>query len=105
MVIVMETTSVPATAPDAAHSSGTSPAEELPGLYRAILDRIAALEGIGERNEAARLRRQATEAYSGAWDAAGRRSLVSLLAQADRALSGGPQQRTWVPRRRSAPAR
>ena len=105
-MIVMETTSVPGpAAPDAGPVGGASPAEELPGLYRAILDRVAALEGLGEREEAARIRRLATDTYSGAWDAAGRRSLVSLVARADRAIAGDSPARTWVPRRRSAPAR
>ena len=102
----METTSVPGPAtPDAGSAGGASPAEELPGLYRAILDRVAALEAIGARDEAARIRRLATGTYSGAWDAAGRRSLISLLARADRAIAGDLPTRTWVPRRRSAPAR
>ena len=91
---------------DVGMSSGaTSPAEELPGLYRAILDRVAMLESVGERDEAARIRRDATETYSGAWDAAGRRTLLSLLGRADRALAGNPPPRTWLPRRRSVPAR
>ena len=103
----METTSLPApAAPDAGVSpSGASTAEELPGLYRAILDRVAILESGGERDEAAKIRRLATEAYSGAWDAAGRRSLLSLLNRADRVIAGDAPQRTWVLRRRSAPAR
>ena len=37
-----------------------SPAEELPTLYRAILDRVALLEAAGERGEAGRVRLQAT---------------------------------------------
>ena len=41
-----------------------SPAEDLPALYRAILDRVAVLEGVGERVQAARLRSEATDAYS-----------------------------------------
>jgi hypothetical protein len=98
----METRSLPA---PAALDVGASPAEELPGLYRAILERVAELEGLGERAEAARIRRSATESYSGAWDDAGRRSLVALLARADRAIAGEAQPRTWVPRRRSATAR
>jgi hypothetical protein len=107
IVIVMETTSVPApAAPDAgAPSSGASPAEELPGLYRAILDRVAILENGGARDEAATIRRLATEAYSGAWDAAGRRTLASLVSRADRAIAGDAPQRAWLLRRRSAPAR
>jgi hypothetical protein len=98
----METRSLPA---PAALDVGASPAEELPGLYRAILERVAELEGLGERAEAARIRRSATETYSGAWDDAGRRSLVALLARSDRAIAGEAQPRTWVPRRRSAAAR
>jgi hypothetical protein len=98
----METRSIPASAaPDA----GASPAEELPGLYRVILERVAELEQLGERAEAARIRRSATDVYSDAWDAAGRRGLLSLLARADRVIAGETPPRTWVLRRRSAAAR
>ncbi|MGK2851554.1 MAG: hypothetical protein ACSLFN_11670 [Candidatus Limnocylindrales bacterium] len=62
----------------------TSPAEELPALYRAILDRVAELEAGGERAAAGRVRRQATAAYSRAWDERARRSLLSLLRDAGR---------------------
>jgi hypothetical protein len=61
-----------------------SPAEELPGLYRAILDRVAELETAGERAEAARVRTAATHAYSRAWDAKARRELETLLRRAAR---------------------
>ena len=43
-------------------------AEELPSLYRAILDRVAELEAAGQRTEAARMRSTATQIYSRAWD-------------------------------------
>jgi hypothetical protein len=56
-----------------------SPAEELPALYRAILDRVAALELAGDRADAARLRSEATDAYSRAWDERARRRLEALL--------------------------
>jgi hypothetical protein len=66
-------------------SMGTStPAEELPALYRAILDRVAELELAGERSAAARVRREATAAYSRAWDERARRRLTSLLRAAER---------------------
>ena len=105
-MIVMETTSVPGpAAPTPALPAARRQPRKLPVLYRAILDRVAALEGLGERREAARIRHLATGTYSGAWDAAGRRSLVALLARADRAIAGELPIRTWVPRRRSAPAR
>ncbi|MEO6207646.1 MAG: hypothetical protein ABIP77_06805 [Candidatus Limnocylindrales bacterium] len=60
-----------------------TPAEELPALYRAILDRVAQLEASGARDEAARVRRHATTAYSRAWDERARRELLGLLRQAD----------------------
>lgn len=56
-----------------------SAAEELPGLYRAILDRVAGLEADGERDVAARVRTAATRAYSRAWDDRARRQLEALL--------------------------
>jgi hypothetical protein len=61
-----------------------SPSEELPALYRAILDRVADLEAAGERSEAAQLRTQATAAYSRAWDERARRRLETLLRHATR---------------------
>ena len=50
-------------------------AEELPSLYRAILDRVAELEAAGRRAEAARMRSSATQIYSRAWDDRARRQL------------------------------
>ncbi len=61
-----------------------SPAEELPALYRAILDRVAVLEAGGERVQAARLRTDAREAYSRAWDERARRRLETLLRRSER---------------------
>ena len=60
-----------------------SPAEELPGLYLAILQRVAELEAAGRRREAGRVRRAATKAYSRAWDERARHSLLELLRDAD----------------------
>ena len=65
-----------------------SPAEELPALYRAILDRVAELEAAGDRGEAGRVRRAATQAYSRAWDERARRQLEALLRRAARPTSG-----------------
>lgn len=61
-----------------------SRAEDLPSLYRAILDRVAELEAAGKRSEATRVRRDATTAYSRAWDDRARRELESLLRRADK---------------------
>jgi hypothetical protein len=88
-------------APDPAHT----PAEDLPGLYRTILERVAQLEHVGERSEAGRIRMSATATYSGAWDESGRNRLLGLIARADRVISGRSQPRGWAMRRRSAPAR
>jgi hypothetical protein len=60
-----------------------SPAEDLPSLYRQILDRVAEIEAAGDRNEAARVRRTATAAYSRAWDERARRELAALLRRAE----------------------
>lgn len=83
----------------------STPAEELPGLYRAILERVAELETIGERIEAGRIRMAATDAYSAAWDEASRNRLLGLLGRADRSISGHDHPRGWTLRRRSASAR
>jgi hypothetical protein len=69
MVVTMET-----------HSA----AEELPALYRAILDRVARMEASGQRVAAARLRSDATRAYSRAWDEKARRRLQQLLERVER---------------------
>ena len=61
-----------------------SPAEDLPALYRAILDRVAELEAAGQRGEAARVRADATRAYSRAWDDRARRQLEAMLRRAAR---------------------
>jgi hypothetical protein len=77
MVVTMETNSA---------------AEELPALYRAILDRVARMEAAGERAAAARLRSDATRAYSRAWDEKARRRLQQLLGRGERetaARTGG----------------
>ena len=90
-----------------------SPAEELPALYRAILDRVAELEAAGDRVEAGRLRRDATRAYSRAWDARARRQLEALLRRAALAApsersvgrgSSGPATRGLLARARTATA-
>ena len=56
-----------------------SAAEELPGLYRAVLDRVAQLELSGRRELANEVRSEATRIYSRAWDERARRGLTLLL--------------------------
>jgi hypothetical protein len=54
-------------------------ADELPALYRAVLDRVAELEASGRRDLANRVRTEATHIYSRSWNDAARRRLVALL--------------------------
>lgn len=68
----------------------SSPAVELPGLYRSVLDGIARLERLGERPSAARIRRDAIAAYSGRWDDRGRRRMQRLVHDCDRLLQAHP---------------
>ena len=70
---------------------GLSPAEQLPAIYRAVLDSVAELERRGERFEASRFRIEAIRAYSRAWDIRGRRRLESILRRAHRALAEAPE--------------
>jgi hypothetical protein len=86
-----------------------SPAEDLPALYRAILDRVAELESAGERATAARLRTDATDAYSRAWDERARRRLEALLRRSERDVDtdrqGRRNRRPVAPPRRAMAAR
>ena len=85
-----------------ASESTASVAEDLPELYRLILERVASLERMGARSEAGRIRTEATRAYSNAWDESARRVLVALLVRADRTASLPVRNRGWSLRRRSA---
>jgi hypothetical protein len=81
------------TIPNVEHESegGLSPAEQLPAIYRAVLDSVAELERRGERLEASRFRSEAIRAYSRSWDVRGRRRLESILRRAQRALADAPE--------------
>ena len=68
-------------------------AEILPALYRNVLDKVAALEADGLRNEAARMRDDAIRAYSGAWDRAAERRLRRLIARSARIAAGRARRR------------
>jgi hypothetical protein len=77
-------------------------AEELPELYRALLDRIAQIDAAGQRSLGYRIRAEATRIYSRAWDDRARRGLEALLRQTAEKSSvrRQPQPRSH---RRSAP--
>ena len=77
-----------------------SPAEELPALYRAILDGIADLERVGQHREAALIRSEATRVYSTSWDESGRRRLNNIRRRIGRVIAGderprNEQARSW----------
>ena len=62
------------------------PAEELPTLYRAVLETVARLERAGERSFAFEIRRKALRTYSTRWDEGGRRALIRLDREAQMRL-------------------
>lgn len=70
-----------------------SPAEELPALYRVILDGVAQLEQLGERREAGLVRAEATRVYSTSWDENGRRRLAALCRRVERVVAGEERPR------------
>jgi hypothetical protein len=78
-----------------------SAAEELPALYRALLDRIAQIDAAGHRAAGYRIRVQATQIYSRAWDDRARRGLEELLRQT--AEKPAVRRAVRAPARRSAP--
>ena len=53
--------------------------EDLPDLYRAVLDRVAEIAASGQRSLANEVRAEAIGIYSRAWDDRARRELLSLL--------------------------
>jgi hypothetical protein len=63
-----------------------TPAEDLPQLYRAVLDLAVRLEHVGRREVAWRIRRDALRTYSTRWDAKGRRTLERLHAEGQEQL-------------------
>jgi hypothetical protein len=86
-----------------------SVAEDLPAIYRAILDGVAHLERIGQRREAGLVRSEATSVYSSAWDDAGLRRLEQIRRRIDRIVAGSERPRVersrgWRHISRSAPA-
>src|SRR5262245_35032644 len=61
-----------------------SVAEIMPVLYRGVLDSVADLEARNGRHEAARIREQAIQVYSRAWNLAAAQRLRSLCEKASR---------------------
>ena len=63
-------------------------AEELPALYRAVLDRVGEYAANGDRALANRVRADAIAIYSRAWDERARRDLEALLRRNTPQIAG-----------------
>ena len=74
----------------------SSIAEVLPRVYRRVLDSVEALERLGGRSEATRLRNQAIAVYSSSWDAKSQRRLEEIATRAE--LAAQDQERRSGPR-------
>ena len=70
-----------------------SAAEELPELYRDVLDRVAEITTSGRRALANDVRAEAIRIYSRAWDERARRELVALLRRHSAELETQPARR------------
>jgi hypothetical protein len=81
-----------------------SASEELPALYRAVLDRVAQLEASRERALANRIRAEATHIYSRAWDERARRELLGLLRRTAVTDDGLPANEGTLRRRTTSVA-
>jgi hypothetical protein len=63
-------------------------AEELPALYRAVLDRVGEYAANGQRPLANRVRADAIAIYSRSWDERARRDLEALLRRNTPQIAG-----------------
>ncbi len=64
-----------------------TPAEEMPTLYRAVLDTVWRLERLGERDFALDVRRRAVHTYATRWDESGQKELAKINREALRRLA------------------
>ena len=81
-----------------------SASEELPALYRAVLDLVAQLEASRQRVLANRIRAEAIHIYSRAWDERARRELLALLRRNAVTEEGSPENGRSLRRRTTSAA-
>jgi hypothetical protein len=79
-----------------------NPAEVMPKLYRDVLDGVARLERIGERQAAYAIRRKAQGVYSARWDGHAQRALGKLEREARAKLAASPRGTALGPLSRSS---
>ena len=79
-------------------------AEELPALYRAVLDRVGELAADGQRTMANTVRADAIAIYSRAWDERARRDLEALLRRHTPEVAGARVLGRGFRRRKLRPA-
>jgi hypothetical protein len=82
---------------DAVMDAGPRVNESFPELYRAILLLVEELERSEGRVEAARIRREAVNAYSRGWDPSQQRRLEQLQARLRRSIAAQARpHRGWL---------
>jgi hypothetical protein len=71
--------------------------DDLPALYRSILDLVEELERCDGRAEANRIRSEALAAYATAWDLRQQRRLARLETRLQRSIAARRRhQRSWL---------
>jgi len=71
-----------------------NPADELPELYRKVLDAVARLDAVGDHRSSYELRQRAYRTYAMHWNEKGRKGLQKILREADRQLSASTRSAT-----------
>jgi hypothetical protein len=69
----------------------STPAAEMPQLYREVLDAVARLERLGDRANAYEIRRRAIRTYSARWDRSGHRALAKVAREAQVRIDAAPR--------------
>ena len=87
--------SLPSQTPGAVSESRPAACEDVPALFRAILDLVADAERAGLREQGERARSEAIRIYARGWDDAGRRQLELIAERLTRRLAS-PRSRRFL---------